>query len=778
MKKPLLILALVLSFGQLLAQKSAVWHSVSRTQTSKLAKVRTDLNEERELYFSLDANAFKQTLVNAKDKFSKQPGVIVEFPNMNGEIEKFQVWENSNMEPSFQAQFPHIRAYVGKSLSDGATINFSVSPMGVQTILFRPNSAAEFIEAYDKDATAYRIFDSTNRTHKEFNCTTVNVPLNIDSSLSTNVTGKSSNALYKTLRLALSCTGEYATSFGASTAGTAADKVIVLAAMNATMTRVNGVYEKDLSVHLNMIDNTSVIYYDGTSDPYSDAANMTNWNTELMNNLHTTLGDSAFDIGHLFGASGGGGNAGCIGCVCNNTLSTGGGATTSYKGSGITSPGSGLPQGDSFDIDYVAHEMGHQLGGNHSFTYGNEGTVAQTEPGSGSTIMGYAGITSYNVQAHSDPIFSYKGIYQIQANLNTKTCPVATSLSGIDATPVVNAGADYTIPVGTAFMLTGTASDSDAGDVLTYLWEQNDVGTSATTNANSEVLQTKTVGPNWRTFKPSTNKFRYFPQMGKILAGTLAVTAASTSNWESVSSVARTLNFTFTARDNHAGGGQTATDAAIITVNASGGAFSVTSQNTTGISYVGNSTQTVTWVPGNTASAPFNSPTVDILVSMNVSTALETFNATTPTSPNPTTWTTIASGVPNNGSYVVTVPDVATTTTTCRFMVKAVGNVFLAVNSKNFTITPALETESFGLNNFSIYPNPNKGNFSIQFDSTSTNPIEIMINDMRGRTIFERTYPNTGLFSQNLQLDSVQSGVYLVTVKDGDKKVVKKIIVE
>ena len=777
MKKPLLILALVLSFGQLLAQKSSVWHAVSHSQTSKLAKVGTDLNEEGEQYFSLDAVAFKQTLVNAKDKFSKQPGVVVEFPNMNGEIEKFQVWENSNMEPSFQALFPQIRAYVGKGITDtGATINFSVSPKGIQTMLFRANSAAEFIESYDKEATAYVLFDARNRTQKAFNCTTTDTPLDVDALLAANVTGKSSNALYKTLRLALSCTGEYAAAFGASTAGTAADKALVLAAMNATMTRVNGVYEKDLSVHLNMIDNTSVIYYDGTTDPYSDAANMTNWNTELMNNLHTTLGDSAFDIGHMFGASGGGGNAGCIGCVCNNTLSTGGGATTSYKGSGITSPGSGLPQGDSFDIDYVAHEMGHQLGGNHSFTFSSEGTIAQTEPGSGSTIMGYAGITSYDVQAHSDPIFSYKGIYQIQANLNTKTCPVATSLSGIDATPVVNAGADYTIPVGTAFMLTGTATDADASDVMTYLWEQNDVGTAA--NASSEVLQTKTAGPNFRTFKPSTNKFRYFPQMGKILGGTLAVTTAGLSNWESVSSVARTLNFTFTARDNHAGDGQTATDASIITVSTTGGAFSVSSQNTTGISYAGNSTQTVTWVPGSTASAPFNSPTVDILLSTNASTAIETFNATTPTSPNPTTWTTIASGVPNNGSYVVTLPNVTANTTTCRFMVKAVGNVFLAVNSKNFTITPALANETFGLNNFSLYPNPNKGNFSVQFDSTSSNDIEITVHDIRGRNIFERTYPNTGMFSQNLQLDTVQSGVYLVTVKDGDKKVVKKIVVE
>jgi len=325
-------------------------------------------------------------------------------------------------------------------------------------------------------------------------------------------------------------------------------------------------------------------------------------------------------------------------------------------------------------------------------------------------------------------------------------------------------------------MLSGTASDVDSSDVLTYLWEQNDVGTAA--NASSQVVQTKTAGPNFRTFKPSTNKFRYFPQMGKILSGTLLVTAASNSNWESISSVARTLNFTFTTRDNHAGSGQTATDATIIKVNATGGAFSVSSQNTTGISYPGLSPQTVTWVKGSTDLSPFNSPTVDILLSTNVSTTLETFNATTPTSPNATVWTTIAAGVPNNGSYSVTLPDVTATKTTCRFMVKAVGNVFLAVNSKNFTITPSLATNEFGFTNFSIYPNPNKGNFNVKFDSTTSNDISIIVNDIRGRSIFEKQYSNTGLFDQNLQLSNLESGVYLVTVKDGDKKIVKRIVIE
>src|SRR5204863_6502760 len=219
---------------------------------------------------------------------------------------------------------------------------------------------------------------------------------------------------------------------------------------------------------------TAVIYYNPATDPYS--SNISSWNSQLQSTLTSVIGEANYDIGHMFGASGGGGNAGCIGCVCVN----------GSKGSGITSPADGIPQGDNFDIDYVVHEVGHQLGANHTFSMSNESTGQQKEIGSGITIMGYAGITAQDVAPHSIDIFHETSIAQIQANLATKACPVTTDISANNVAPVIAVVNNYTIPISTPFALTGSATDAN-GDALTYCWEQND---NSTTTGNSSVAST------------------------------------------------------------------------------------------------------------------------------------------------------------------------------------------------------------------------------------------------------------------------------------------------
>jgi subtilisin-like proprotein convertase family protein len=434
--------------------------------------------------------------------------------------------------------------------------------------------------------------------------------------------------------------------------------------MNATMTRVNGICEKDLAIHMNIIaNNTAVIYTNAATDPYTT---MANWNGQLQTALTSTIGEGNYDIGHMFGATGGGGNAGCIGCVC----------VDGQKGSGITSPADGVPMGDNFDVDYVVHEMGHQYGGNHSFSYNVEGSGVNVEPGSGSTIMGYAGITSQDVQPHSDAYFVYGNVKQIQDNMVGKTCPVRTSLP--NSTPTVNAGLDYTIPKSTPFMLTGTASDPN-GDALTYCWEENDTATTQT-GVGSAASATKTGGPNWRSYSPVASPTRYFPPLARVIANA-STTQGTEIVTEALSSVARDLNFVLTVRDNHAGGGQTASDAMKVTVNATAGPFLVTAPNTALVSWTVGSNQNVTWDVAGTTANNVNAAYVDIYLS---------------TDGGLTYPILLASQVPNDGTEVITVPNNVGTTN--RVMVKGSNHIFYDISNVNFPIVAAASSFSASFN--------------------------------------------------------------------------------
>ena len=596
-------------------------------------------------------------------------------PNAEGEIEQFQVFEASNFEPDLQARFPEIRAFSGKGITDkAATLKLSISPQGIQIMIFRTDKENEFIEAYSQDHTVYAVFKSQRKPGQlPWICSTQDRVLasDINTQISnTNITARSGGDI-KTMRLAQSCNGEYANYFNAFSA---ADVALVLAAFNATLTRCNGVYEKDLALHLNLIAaTTNVIFYNPGSDPYSM---LSKWNLELQQTLTATIGSANYDIGHMFGASGGGGNAGCIGCICvdpanNNSLA---------KGAGITSPADAIPEGDNFDIDYVVHEVGHQLGGNHTFSMSLEGTGVNKEVGSGITIMGYAGITSQDVAPHSIDIFHEASIAQIQANLASKTCPVTTVISANNATPVVAAVSNYTIPTSTPFALTGSATDANAGDILTYCWEQND---NSTTSGNSSVASpTKATGPNWLSFSPTISPTRVFPKLSTILAG-LNVTPVipggdAIANIEALSSIARTLNFRLTVRDNSPYSstapvtvGQTSFTDMTVTVSNVSGPFAVSSPNTA-VSWQALSSQTITWTVNNTTAAPVSCSNVNILLSTD----------------GGFTWPIIlAANTANDGSEVVTIPNNATTT--ARVKVASVGNIFFDLSNTNFTITAA-----------------------------------------------------------------------------------------
>lgn len=620
------------------SQSSNLWQKITPS-TSKSIK-ENKINLPKEQTFELDIEALKQSLNASPNRETARniSSVIVSFPNTDGQLEKYRIFEAPVLSPELAAKYPNINSYAGQGIDDPtAVIRFSVSPKGFQSMKLAAGKPATFIESYSEDGTLYAAYTRDQKIDysDDFQCE-VTEEMNRTFDIGNSTLRNADDGILRTYRLAVSTTGEYTAYHGGTKAG-------ALAAINATMTRVNGVFENDFNVTMVLIDNNDdVIYTNANSDPYTSSLN-----SQLQSTLTSVIGEANYDIGHLFARASNNGNAGCIGCVCTN----------GQKGSAFTSRTD--PEGDPFDIDYVAHEMGHQFGGNHTWTFnGNEGTDAQMEPGSGTTIMGYAGITGSDtdVQQNSDPYFHARSIEQITNYIKTKNCQTNTNTG--NAVPTVNAGANYSIPKGTAFVLDGSASDADAGDVLTYCWEQYDENNASTTIPSA----TATSGVAFRSFSPTTDTKRYFPRLETVKTG-------STSwKWEVVPTVARTLNFRLTVRDNRAGGANNNSDDMVVNVRSGAGPFIVNSPNTN-VTWNAGSTQTVTWDVAGTTGNGVNAANVDIFLS---------------TDGGNTYPITLATSVPNDGSHNIVVPNNQGSSN--RIMVKGSNNIFFDISNANFTI--------------------------------------------------------------------------------------------
>lgn len=654
------ILTFSLSFSQ-----GNIWKKIDEKGVAGLEKVsRNSFPREYQL-FSLDLGEFKKQLVGApvRGEFSGRSRHLITLPNSEGKIERFYVMETPIMEKGLAEKFPMIKSYAAQGVDNPKSVaRFSVTQFGLHNMTFAAGKSADFIDPYTEDRANYIVYNraSLSESNDKFECLTgedVHLPSLEAESFSEAEAFNANDGKLRTYRLALSCTGEYGAIFD-GTGSVAQRKANIQAQMAITMTRVNGVYEKDLAITMIFVaNNDAIIYYVPNTDPYNGE-----YNTTTGQVIDAAIGFDNYDIGHNFNTAGGG-NAGCIGCVCSPDTLPSSSNSNFHKGTGMT--GRPNPTGDAFDIDYVAHEMGHQFGGYHTQSSSNcisgDGTT-EVEPGSGSTIMAYAGICSQSIQNQSDAYFHYVTIRDILKNVKTgvsSACAQVTTFA--NNVPSADAGKDYVIPKSTPFMLKGIGSDPD-GDELTYTWEQND-----TQNYGSAVpgapTATKAQGPMYRSVWGTQDPIRYFPAKSTVLAG-------STSNtWEVLSSVARDLNFALTVRDNVAGGGQTASDLMKVTVNAVAGPFAVTAPNTN-VSYVAGSNQNVTWNVAGTTANGVDTPFVDIYLSTDGG---QTFPVI------------LASRVPNDGSEVVTIPNSPGTLN--RIMVKGHDNIFYDLSNSNFTIT-------------------------------------------------------------------------------------------
>ena len=274
---------------------------------------------------------------------------------------------------------------------------------------------------------------------------------------------------YLTYRLAVSATPEYVTAVQGI--GTPLDDA--MAEIVTAINRVNQIYERDLGIRLVLIANNNLLIDDMDVNGFSnnDQFALLSENQVWVDN---TIGIANYDIGHIFSTSNGG--VAVLASVCDNSTSL---ALADQGTAAMGVTGLPNPTGDLFYIDFVAHEIGHQFGANHSFngTTGSCGTGSRNastafEPGSGSTIMAYAGICDLeDIQPNSDATFHAGSMSEIH-NFTIAGGACNGTLNASNPTdPDASAGIDRTIPVGTPFMLQGTGTDIDLpADTLSYQW--------------------------------------------------------------------------------------------------------------------------------------------------------------------------------------------------------------------------------------------------------------------------------------------------------------------
>jgi hypothetical protein len=752
MKKLFILIAL----GSFSLAKAQSWKALNSEKEINPLGERVIVPKKYKV-FHLPDNSFKNALWQSPDEkqvaLANSPSII-ELPMPDGTLQKFRVVQSPVMAPELAAQFPTIKTFNVLGIDD-ASISGKLdwTEMGFHAMLRKSGGSDIFIDPYCRaNTTDYITYYKSDfeKDPKYVVAEQGDVIKPVENKKKENGAAIAKTeaitcvgATLRTYRLAVACTGEYAIAATGQSSPTVAQ---TLSAIVTTVNRVDGVYETDLSIKMVLVaTETVVVYTDPSTDPFTGNNNANVLINESQTVIDNNIGNANYDVGHTFSTGGGG-------------LSTLGGVCTSgQKASSIT--GGPHPVGDGYDIDYVAHEMGHDFGGNHTFRAvsgscsGNQNPGTMVEPGSGITIMAYAGICSPNNDStHSIAYFHAVSYDEIVAYTNTgagNACPVKTSTG--NHVPVVTGSANYVIPVSTPFTLTGSATDAD-GDVLSYSWEEIDNNsTGGNWNSGSK--------PFFRSNNPTSVSSRMFPKLSVVLSGTYTTTIG-----EFLPTTAQTLNFRMTARDNKMGGGGVCSAVSTITINATAGPFSITYPSATGISWASASSQTVTWNVNNTNIAPVNCATVNILISYD----------------GGTTFTTLMNNVPNSGSQLITVPSVTATINTCRIRVESVGNVFFDISNNNFTITAAssgIAKSTASSLAMQLAPNPANEQLTVYLSGLKSNEKHnLRVYDLLGNPVMKDEFEGKENYTLQYSLADFANGVYIVEVSSANTKAISRLV--
>jgi hypothetical protein len=636
-----------------------LWQEIDNLQILKSANETRSLPNEFGL-FELELNAMASVLAAAPVRDILNPGKkssTLSIPMPDGNVQDFYFEEASVMHPDLAKKYPNIKSYAGEGITNPhAKIFFDFSPTGFHATIFDAESGTIIIEPVSKyDTEHYFSFYSKDLDAEEIYCGVMDSG---KPGFDTNLNPKAGDCQLRVFTIAIPTTAEFT-----AASATPADPTGVnnaMASVNTMVTTINGIFQLELGIQIQLAaNNNMLIFTNAATDGYTDG-NQNAMASENQGIVDGIIGSANYDVSHALGTNppvnSGNGSAGVslnIGNLCNNAT----------KAQGATILGAVPPSFGATTL--IMHELGHQFGANHTFNEQtqpicsnagqlNAGTAF--EPGSGSTIMSYAGTCgTSNVQNGRDRYFHAISLQEIgNYVIGQGTCgsPTATA----NNQPTVNAGADFTIPVSTPFMLTATGNDAD-GDALTYCWEQMD-----NQLINHPPASTATNGPVFRTQLPNPSPTRFFPTLSAILDNTIP------TPWEVLPSVTRTMNFRVTVRDNAPGFGCTNEDNMMVDFDNSAGPFTVNDPLGTACLFAGEPT-TINWNVANTDQAPVNCSDVDIFLS---------------TDGGLTFPFTLLAGTPNDGTQEVMLPDVITQQ--ARIMVKCADNIFFNISPADFTI--------------------------------------------------------------------------------------------
>jgi hypothetical protein len=759
-------LLLLLSFfaGSLLAQKETIWSAISEN--------RIELTGRREIVplhyrtFQANLSGLNQllgTVPSEKENMLQEQRSVVFLPTPSGHIQRFYIVESPVMAPELSAAFPEIKTFSLRGIDDVyASGKADMTEFGFHAMVFSP-SGDFFIDPYclnnTKDYISYYTSDFIKDPAEvlpESGPIVSDIlpqgdrrklrPVSEQGGSLQRPPAPCAGAQLRTYRLAVACTGEYAVAATGMAAPTLSQ---TLARVVTSVNRVVGVYEKEVAVRLVLVPSTTlVLYTNGATDSFTGTANT---NANLLINqsqsvITASIGSANYDIGHTF-STGGGGLAN-LGCVC----------VSSQKARGIT--GSANPVGDPYDIDYVAHEMGHQFSGNHTFNAitgscsGNRNASTSVEPGSGVTIMAYAGICgANNVAGNSIPYFhatSYDEIYNFVTG-SGNSCAVTSSTG--NNPPVVTANAFYAVPKSTPFVLSGSAIDPN-NDALTYSWEETDPGPGSGGNWNSGTK------PFFRSYAPVVSSVRYFPKISVVNTNNYTGTIG-----EYLPASAQNLNFRLTARDNKMGGGGVCYASTAVQVDTAG-PFKVTYPSAANIGWLVNSQQLITWDPAFTDQAPVLCDSVRILISYN----------------SGSTYSTLVNSAPNFGFYGITAPNLSVTISTCKIRIEAIGNVFYDMSDNNFQISldPYVGIQEVSRNNpisLSISPNPSTGLYHLSAGGLNPSASsQLSVCDVTGRVVMTKTFAPSFLLNESIDLTEYTKGIYFLRLSNADLQSVYRLV--